>query len=151
MKERRVSFGVFNYNEVFKSYELDDGKINWSLQPENEDEQTLQKLILTAEKLHRDLTEFVPRAKAAVAEELLEYKNDFWPEYDEDDENLDWDAVEAGEFAVTKEKFEAVITLLDIEIRRSQIYCEYDDGELFGGHRIHAYFDYNYKLIQADI
>ena len=51
-------------------------------------------------------------------EELIEYKNDFWPEYDENDEHLDWDAVDAGEYDMTKETFEQSITLMDIVIRK---------------------------------
>ena len=36
------------------------------------------------------LEEFDKNAKVAIAEELIEYKNDFWPEYDENDEHLNW-------------------------------------------------------------
>ncbi len=31
------------------------------------------------------------------------------------------------------------------------MYCEYHDGDLFGGHRIHANFDHDYKLLNADV
>ena len=82
---------------------------------------------------------------------MIHYKNDFWPEYDENDEHLNWDAVDAGEYDVTKEKFAEAITLYDIEIRATDIYCEYHDGDLFGGHRIHAYFDNDYKLLSAEV
>ena len=58
------------------------------------------------------------KAKIAIAKELIEYKNDFWPEYDENDEHLDWDAVDAGEYDMTKETFEQSITLMDILIRK---------------------------------
>lgn len=149
-KSKPASFGVFSYDEDFKSYELDDGKIYWSIKPEHEDEDTLNKLIYTAEKLYGGMASFEQKAKAAIADELIDYKNDFWPEYDEDDENLDWDAVEAGEYEVTIEEFGAALTLLHIVIRANEIYCEYDDGEMFGGHRIHAYFDQDYNLLKAD-
>lgn len=96
--------------------------------------------------LYINLEEFDKGAKKAISTELINYKNEFCPEYDENDENLDWDAVDAGEFNITLEKFEETITLYDISIGTSEIYCEYQDGGLFGGHRIHAYFDHDYKL-----
>ncbi|GGO08388.1 hypothetical protein [Saccharibacillus kuerlensis] len=52
---------------------------------------------------------------------------------------------------MTVEKFAASISLLFVEIGSASAYCEYEDGELFGGHRIHAYFDEEYRLISADI
>ncbi|PZD97246.1 hypothetical protein DNH61_02475 [Paenibacillus sambharensis] len=86
-----------------------------------------------------------------IAEELLDFKNDFWPEYDENDVELDWDAVDAGDYNITIEEFVELISLIEIEIRSNEIYCEYLDGGLFGGHRIHAYFSYDYELNKADI
>jgi len=97
------------------------------------------------------LEEFDKNAKVAIAEELIEYKNDFWPEYDENDEHLNWEAVDAGEYDITKETFEKSITLMDIVMRENDIYCEYNDGDLFGGHRIHASFDYEHNLLDAEI
>lgn len=154
MKEKgsiQVSFGIFHYQEDFQSYELDDGKIYWALQPSNEDDHEVRDLIQKAEQLHKDLAAFEPKAKAAIAEELIDYKNDVWLEYDEDDEDLDWDAVDAGEYAVSKEAFAAFMSLLHIDIRTDEIYLEYDDGEMFGGHRIHAHFDFDYNFIKADV
>ena len=51
---------------------------------------------------------------------------------DENDEHLDWDAVDAGEYDMTKETFEQSITLMDIVMRENDIYCEYNDGDVFG-------------------
>ena len=106
-------------------------------------------MIKRAEKLFIFLEGFEQIAKISIAEKLIDYKNDFWPDYDEDDENLNWAAVDAGEYDITKEEFAEAIILY--EIRVNDIYCEYHDGGLFGGHRIHAYFDNDYKLLNADV
>jgi hypothetical protein len=142
--------GVFTYNEDCKAFEASEGKIHWKLDIRNE-LVDVNEMIKRAEKLFIFLEKFDQMAKIAIMEKLIDYKNDFWPEYDEDDENLNWDAVDAGEYDVTKEEFEEAITLYDIEIRANDIYCEYHDGDLFGGHRIHAYFDHDYKLLSADV
>lgn len=142
--------GVFTYNEECKIFELRKGKIHWILEIKSEliDK---KEMIQKAEKLFLILEEFDQKAKIAIAEKLIDYKNEFWPEYDEDNENVNWDAVDAGEYDITKEEFAEVITLYDIRMRANDIYCEYHDGDLFGGHRIHAYFDNEYKLLNADV
>ena len=142
--------GVFTYNEDRKTLETSNGKIHWTLDIRNELVDK-NEMIKRAEKLFIFLEKFDQTAKIAIMEKLIDYKNDFWPEYDEDDENLNWDAVNAGEYDVTKEEFAEAITLYDIKIRANDIYCEYHDGDLFGGHRIHAYFDNDYKLLNADV
>ncbi|MBO1001238.1 DUF2262 domain-containing protein [Pseudogracilibacillus auburnensis] len=142
--------GLFTYNEICKTYEQNDGKIHWSLDIRNEGV-NVNKLLKKAEELFLFMEDFDKKAKVAIAEKLIDYKNDSWPEYDENDENLNWDVVDAGEYDVTKEKFAEVITLYDIVIRVNDIYCEFDDGDLFGGHRIHAYFDDYYELLNADV
>lgn len=142
--------GVFTYNVDLKVYEANEGKIHWKLDIRNE-LVDVDELLKKAEKLFSCIEEFDKNAKVSIAEKLIDYKNDFWPEYDEDDENLNWDAVDAGEYDITKENFQEAITLYDIEIRANEIYCEYDDGDLFVGHRIHAYFDNNYVLLRADV
>lgn len=142
--------GVFSFNEACKIYEQNKGKIRWQLDIRNE-YVDVNEMIKRAEKLFLCIEEFDKKAKVAIAEKLIDYKNDFWPEYDENDESLNWDAVDAGEYDVTKEEFEKVITLYDIEIRENDIYCEYHDGDLFGGHRIHACFDNDYKLLSAEV
>lgn len=142
--------GVFTYNEEMKAYEAHEGKIHWKLDISHEGVD-VKEMAKSAEKLFLRLEEFDKNAKKAIAEKLIAYKNDFWPEYDEDDENLDWDAVEAGEYDVTKEQFEKALTLYDIIIRANDFYCEYDDGDLFGGHRIHTHFDYDGKLLSAEV
>ncbi|MED0875520.1 DUF2262 domain-containing protein [Bacillus mobilis] len=142
--------GMFIFNETFHTYEQNEGKVHWGLDIGNESVH-VHEMMKRAEKLYICLDEFDRKAKVAIAEELIEYKNDFWPEYDENDEQLDWDAVDAGEYDMTKETFEKSITLMDIVMRENDIYCEYDDGDLFGGHRIHASFDYEYNLLDAGI
>ena len=142
--------GVFTYNEDRKTFETSKGKIHWTLDMRNELVDK-NEMIKRAEKLFIFLEKFDQTAKIAITEKLIDYKNDFWLEYDEDDENLNWDAVDAGEYNVTKEEFAEAITLYDIKIRANDIYCEYHDGDLFGGHRIHAYFDNDYKLLNADV
>jgi len=142
--------GVFTYNEIRKTFEASKGKIHWKLDIRNELVDK-NEMIKRAEKLFIFLEEFDQMAKIAITEKLIDYKNDFWPEYDEDDENLNWDTVDAGEYDITKEEFAEAITLYDIEIRENNIYCEYHDGDLFGGHRIHAYFNNDYKLLNADV
>ena len=142
--------GVFTYNEDRKMFEARIGKVHWKLDIRNEWVDK-NKVVKRAEKLFIFLEEFDQKAKIAITEKLIDYKNDFWPVYDEDDENLNWDAVDAGEYDITKEEFAEAITLYDIEIRADDIYCEYHDGDLFGGHRIRAYFDYDYKLLNVDV
>ncbi len=142
--------GVFTYNELCKIYEQNEGKIHWSLDVRNESVD-VSEMIKRAEKLYLCIEEFEKMARAAIAEKLITYKNNFCPEYDENDENLNWDAVDAGEYDVTKEQFAVAITLYDIEIKANGIYCEFDDGDLFGGHRIHSYFDDSYQLLSASV
>ncbi|WP_242226514.1 DUF2262 domain-containing protein [Bacillus cereus group sp. BfR-BA-01358] len=142
--------GMFIFNETFHTYEQNEGKVHWELDVRNEHVQ-VHEMMKRAEKLYVCLEEFDKKAKIAIAKELIEYKNDFWPEYDENDEHLDWDAVDAGEYDMTKETFEQSITLMDILIRENDIYCEYNDGDVFGGHRIHASFDNEYNLLAAEI
>lgn len=137
---------MFNYNVEINKYEHKEGNIRWTIDYLNVDE-----ILKIAEQLYINLEEFDKGAKKAISIELINYKNEFWPEYDENDENLDWDAVDAGEFNITLEKFGETITLYDINIGKSEIYCEYQDGGLFGGHRIHAYFDHDYKFIKANV
>ncbi|MEK4052990.1 DUF2262 domain-containing protein [Paenibacillus sp. FSL F4-0087] len=142
--------GSFMYKEELNSYEHTEGKVYYSLKLENEST-NVDALMSRAEKLFCQFDGFEKRAKTQIAHHLIDYKNDFWPEYDEDDENLNWDDVDAGKYDVTTEDFERVITLLDIELRVNHIYCECSDGDLFGGHRIHAKFDHDYHLIDADV
>lgn len=142
--------GVFTYNKDLTALEAYKGKIHWRLDTRNE-LVDIEKMIKKAEELFLRLEDFDKEARAAIAEKLIDYKNDFWPEYDENDENLNWDAVDSGEFNITNEKFQEAITLYDIEINGNEIYCEYDDGDLFGGHRIHTYFNNNFELLRADV
>lgn len=142
--------GIFIYNEVCKVYEHHEGKINWTLDV-SDGGADVHEMIKRAEKLFLCIEEVDKRVRVAIAVELIDYKNDFWPEYDEDDEKIDWDAVDAGEYDITTKKFAKTITLYDVEIRVDGIYCEYDDGDLFGGHRIHAYINNDYELLKADV
>ncbi|WP_436866211.1 DUF2262 domain-containing protein [Bacillus fungorum] len=142
--------GMFIFNETFQTYEQNEGKLHWGLDTGNECVH-VHEMMKRAEKLYICLEEFDRKAKVAIAEELIEYKNDFWLEYDENDEQLNWDAVDAGEYDMTKEIFEKSITLMDIVMRENDIYCEYNDGDLFGGHRIHASFDDEYNLLDTGI
>lgn len=142
--------GELIFNVDCAAYQQNTGKIQWQLDMMDEDV-TIDEMIKRAEKLFICIEEFDKKAKAAIAKKLIDFKNDFWPEYDENDEFLNWDVVDAGEYDVTTAEFEKAITLYNITIRAHDIYCEYFDGDLFGGHRIHAYFDYNYLLLSADI
>ncbi|WP_433942799.1 DUF2262 domain-containing protein [Paenibacillus sp. SN-8-1] len=142
--------GHFTYSREQNSYIHNEGLVHWALKLEDESTD-VDVLVNKAKLLVSEFERFEQLAKIEIAEELLEYKNDFWPAYDENDVQLDWDAVDAGEYDVTIEQFVELISLLFIEIRSSEIYCEYLDGDLFGGHRIHAYFNDDYKLIKAEI
>lgn len=142
--------GTFIYEELSRAYTYEKGPVHWTLEI-SDDKANIYEIMQQAENLYRVLHEFDKQAKVSIADELTSYKNDFWPEYDEDDEHLDWDEVDAGKYDVTPETFAASIKLLDIVIRHEDIYCEYDDGELFGGHRIHAYFDNDHRLRSAEI
>ena len=144
------SMGIFTYNEDTKTFEANKRKIHWQLNIIDE-LVNQNEMLKRAEALFLVLEEFDRKAKIAIAEKLIDYKNDFWPEYDENDENLNWDAVDAGEYNVTKEKFAEAIILYNIEFRADDIYCEYNDGDLFGGHRIHAHFDNDYKLLNTEV
>ncbi|WP_226666257.1 DUF2262 domain-containing protein [Metabacillus litoralis] len=141
--------GEFTYNEGNKSYEANERNIHWKIDICNIFD--VDDLIKAAEKLFLCLDEFNSKAKVAIAENMIEYKNDFWPEYDENDKTLNWDAVDEGEFDITIEEFRDAIILYDIEISENEIYCEYNDGDLFGGHRIHAYFNSCYELLRVNI
>ncbi|MDI2585822.1 DUF2262 domain-containing protein [Psychrobacillus sp. NEAU-3TGS] len=147
---RSELIGVFTYNEDHKTFEASKGIIHWQLNIIDE-LVNHNEILKRAEALFLVLEKFDRKAKIAIAEKLIDYKNDFWPEYDENNENLNWDAVDAGEYNVTKEMFTEAIILYNIEFRADDIYCEYNDGDLFGGHRIHAYFDNDYKLLNADM
>ncbi|WP_080848385.1 DUF2262 domain-containing protein [Cytobacillus gottheilii] len=141
------AIGMFTYSEGFKCYEHHLSTIHWSISTEAD----IGGNIKIAEKLFTNLEAFNQKAKQKIAQELIDLKNEHWFEYDENDENLDWDAVDAGVYDTTIEEFAEAITLLDIEINRNGIYCEYGDGELFGGHRIHAYFNKKGVFLKADI
>lgn len=145
-----AKMGTLVYEKISEGYTLREGAVHWILDA-SDNKVNMQEMIHRAEKLYEGFSEFDQQAKARIAGELVTFKNDFWPEYDEDDPDLDWDRVDAGEYNVSEERFAACIRLLDIVIKHTHIYCEYDDGELFGGHRIHAYFDNDYNLIRADI
>ena len=145
-----TELGIFVYSEELNSFELQTDKVHWSLKMDNQMEEATQ-LMKRAEVLSKKMCEFNTKAKESIVEELLDYKNDFWPEYDEDDESLDWEKVDAGEYDITRERFAKSITLLDIELSFDKIYLEYDDGDLFGGHRIHVLFDGNGQLLKAEI
>ncbi|KAB8126223.1 DUF2262 domain-containing protein [Gracilibacillus oryzae] len=145
----KSKLGNFFYNENFQVYELKQDKLHWTL--DSGAGKTVCPLIEKAETLFTCLEEFDQRIRFAIAEKLIDYKNDFWPEYDENDEYLDWDAVDAGELDVSKEDFAEAIVLYYIKISTNNIYCEFYDGDLFGGHRIHAHVDDDYNLLRADI
>lgn len=142
--------GLFKYNSELKSYVHNEGKVHWILKLDDESI-NVDTLVSRAELLFVEFERFEQTAKREIAVGLIDYKNDFWPEYDENDDELDWDAVDAGEYDLTTEEFVELISLLIVEIRSDEIYCEYLDGDLFGGHRIHAYFNHDYKLIKAEI
>lgn len=144
------TIGLFTYNEGFKQYEGKSQSIHWSIEADDKSIDLVEKVKLT-EELFMNLKEFEEMTKQKVAEALIDFKNEQWFEYDENDEELDWDAVDAGEYDMTIEGFVSSITLLDIMITNEGIYCEYEDGNLFGGHRIHAYFDKKGEFIKADI
>lgn len=142
--------GSFVYEEMINAYTYQEDLVHWALDVSNETS-NIHEMLQRAEKLYGILPEFDNRSKAVIADELTTFKNEFWPEYDENDEELNWDDVDAGKYDVTKERFADAIKLLDIVIVHENIYCEYDDGELFGGHRIHVYYDNNYNLVSAEI
>lgn len=141
--------GQLIYNESYPAYERTIGKINWKLDAQETADVTV--LIQKAEKLFVCLEDFDKKAKACIAEKLIAYKNDCWPEYDENDEDLNWEAVDNGLYDITEREFAEALTLHDIVIKTESIYCEYLDGDLFGGHRVHACFDDHYSLLEATI
>ena len=61
----------------------------------------------------------------------------------------DW--VDTRKHDGTREAVKKAITLCDVQISFGTICCEYKAGDLFRGYRIHALFDYGYKLISADV
>ncbi|WP_342578478.1 DUF2262 domain-containing protein [Psychrobacillus sp. FSL K6-2843] len=138
--------GLFTFNEITNNYENHESKIHWSLNSSNLDD--AKRLLIIAEKFFTSIDE---KARVSVATNMIHYKNDFWPEYDENDPTLNWDEVDAGEYDITKEKFATSISLYDVEISGNEIYCEFHDGDLFGGHRIHATFDHCLDLLEASI
>ncbi|MHA7966786.1 DUF2262 domain-containing protein [Paenibacillus sp. CAU 1782] len=144
------TMGSFVYNKEFNAYEKNDGKVSFALNLKDKKTDAYE-LMARAEAIFAKYQIFEQLVKPQIARELIDYKNDFWPEYDEYDENLDWDEVNTGKYDLTEAVFETKITLLHIHIHPTHIYCEFNDGEMFGGHRIHSEFDYEYQLISADI
>ncbi|MEW4282626.1 DUF2262 domain-containing protein [Priestia koreensis] len=138
--------GIFTCNEQMGWYEQTDGVVRWCIEAEG-----VLTLLNKAEQLYRKLGVFDQTAKEAIADKLLSYKNDFWPEYDENDPDLDWDAVDAGAFDVTKDEFVSSLRLYDVVIKKAGVYGEYHDGDLFGGHRIHVTFDEQGRVLEASI
>ena len=49
---------------------------------------------------------------------MINYKNDFWPEYDENDEHLNWDAVDAGEYDITKENSQKQLRSMKLKLEK---------------------------------
>lgn len=147
---RSEIIGNLKFKRDYMAYESNEGKINWKIKLESEST-NVNELINIAEKLFVEIDRFDNHAKKGIANMLIDYKNDFWPEYDENDSGLDWDAVDAGEYNVSKDKFEELLSLCAIEIRTNEIYCEYLDGNMFGGHRIHAYLDYEFNVTNAEL
>ena len=72
-----------------------------------------------------------------IAEKLVEIKN----KYGQDEEN---------DKILTKEEFIANMKLLYLMVNSKEVYMELDDGDMFSGHRIHGYFDWNLNLKKAD-
>ena len=143
------ALGLFSYDETTKNFKNCEGKICWSLNSNNTVD--ANQLLLVAERLFSSIELFHNQVRTSVAAYLLDYKNDFWPEYDENDPTLSWEAVDAGEYNITHEKFVSSITLYDVVISKEVINCEFHDGDLFGGHRIHATFSHDLKVLEASI
>lgn len=99
--------GVFTYNKDLKKFTAIHGEIHWILDIEELADKN--NFIGKVEKLSLVIEAFDLKARRDIAEKLIQYKNDFWPEYDEDDGNLNWDAVEAGAYDVTIEEFAEAI------------------------------------------
>ena len=143
------ALGLFSYDEATKKFKNCEGNIFWSLNSNNTID--ARKLLIIAESLFSSIDIFQKQVGTSVAAYLLDYKNDFWPEYDENDPTLSWEAVDAGEYNITHEKFVTSITLCDVIISKEVINCEFHDGDLFGGHRIHATFSHDLKILEASI
>lgn len=143
------ALGLFRYDETTKKFKNCAGNIYWSLNSNNT--MDAKQLLLIAESLFSSIEVFHKQVRTSVAAYLLDYKNDFWPEYDENDPTLSWEAVDAGEYNLTQEKFVSSITLYDVVISKEVINCEFHDGDLFGGHRIHASFSHDLKILEASI
>ncbi len=141
--------GEFVYCKSNKAFENKDHYIHWCV--DTNDVDVAKPLIKKAEQIYLEIAVFEKNAKLLIAKELVEFKNDFWPDYDEHDESLNWDDVNAGVFDVSVESFYKKIRRLVIIVFEDEIYCEFKDGDLFGGHRIHAHFDNDYKLKEASI
>ncbi|GGO08404.1 hypothetical protein [Saccharibacillus kuerlensis] len=86
-----TGIGVFTYDQESHSYTHQEGSINWRLKLENKNAKTadVDQLVSRAESLVSEFGEFEQAAGRAVAEKLIDFKNDFWPEYNEDDPDLD--------------------------------------------------------------
>lgn len=141
--------GTFTIDTATDTFMNKDDLVYWCI--DTSDINTARSLVDKVDYLYDNFEKFLKKSKHLIAKELIEHKNDFWPEYDENDEDLDWEAVERGDFNVSVEEFSSKIKLLDLIIFEDEIYSEFKDGDLFGGHRIHATFTYNFKLKSADI
>ncbi len=109
--------GLFTFNETCKAYQQKNGEIHWQLDIRNE-YVDVNEMIKSAEKLFLCIEEFDKKAKVAIAEKLINYKNDFWPEYDENDEHLNWDAVDAGEYDITKKNLQKQLRSMKLKLEK---------------------------------
>lgn len=113
------AFGLFSYKETTKNFENCKGNIHFSLN--NISIGSAKELLIGVEKQFSTVEVFEQHVKTSVAENMLDYKNDFWPEYDENDPNLNWEAVDAGKYNITLEEFVSSITLSDVVINKHEI------------------------------
>ena len=67
-----------------------------------------------------------------IVEKLVEIKTKYWQ--DEESDKI-----------LTKN-----MKLLYLIVNSKEVYMELDDGDMFSGHRIHGYFDWNLNLKKAD-
>ena len=125
-----------------KELELECGKVRVSLRT--------KKCIETFRVLYGSFDEFLKNATHFAAEQLIDLANYEWGYIPWKDENPD--ASDEDYIMITKEEFTERISLRYLDFKENnEYYLEYDDGNIFLGHRIHVHGNLEAGFIEANI
>ena len=109
-----------------------------------------KECIKTFRLLYDDIDNFFEKASLFATEQLIDLANYEWGYFPWRDENPN--ASDDDYIKLTKEDFAKKIKLLYLDIRENnEYYLEYDDGNIFSGHRIHVSGNLEMGFIEANI